>query len=316
MELFIGRVDMDVGTLKTFVLIIVGILIIPMVSSADTGIALSSPQVDLLTVTELPYSYSNHFRVYNTGDEEGLYAVKVSADYPDVEDWVTFDKDTFTLDPEESTVVTFFVNVEDTYTGDYTLLIYSKTLPMDSGTVIEGTGASAFLSLSQSFKIDMSVPNGNLGERPEVIETPTPEILAEVEEAAQEIAASDEAVMMKEFDKPISLDIPSKVTAGEEVELSASFIGGGEPFGMGLTLVSPSGKSYKLSRTAVFTFDETGTWSVMVVIDDEVILGKSIEVMPGTTKANSASAMPIPLAVPLGALVLAVPLMRRIMRRS
>jgi len=299
-----------------FTVFLIVILTIPMFASANSGVAISSPKIESLTVMDLPYSYENQFRVYNNGDEDGLYSVEATTEYPDVKEWVSFDEDSFTLGPRESIVVSFAINAYDSYSGEYPIYIAAKSLPMDSETGESGTGASAFISLSQGFEIDISVPNGNLGERPIVTATPTPEVPAKVEEAAEEIAATDEGVVVKEFDKPISLDIPSKVTAGEEVELSASFIGGGEPFGMGLTLVSPSGKSYELSRTAVFTFDETGTWSVMVVINDEVILGKSVEVMPGTEKANTASAMPIPLVVPVGALVLAVPLMRRIMRRQ
>ncbi len=322
---------MDGKGLLTFAAILTGILVIPMFASANAGIALSSPDIELLTVTKFPYYYENQFRVYNTGDEEGFFTLEVKAESPDVEEWVTYDLDTFALGPEESTDVLFFIDVYDAYSGDYQIEIIAKTLPVDLETVFDGIGANGFISLAQSFIIDITVPDGNLYERPDVTDTTTPEIPEEVEDVAEEIVANDEGVVVKDVGRPISLDIPSKAVEGEEVELSASFIGGGEPFGMGLTLVSPFGESYELSRTAIFTFDEVGTWSVMVVIDDEVIVGKSVKVeagkstgveavnlagnSAGSAPGSSASSLPIPLAVPVGALLLAVPLMRRSMRR-
>ena len=245
------------------------------IASAKTGIGLSSPNVCSATIDTFPFHYSDTLRIYNTGDEESIYTIKIDAPYPDVEDWISLDKDMFTLSPDTSTVVTFSIDAEDGYTGSYDITLTPAIVPKEEVNV---TGMFVYLALGTPFKFTIDVPNGSLGERPPApVATPT----SEIAEIAKNVAESESGIIWKEMGKSIFLDMPSKVYLGDLVRITAAFIGGGEPASMGLLIVSPSGEEYGFPRSTEFRFDEVGTWSVMVVIGDEVILGRPILVQKG-----------------------------------
>ena len=255
-------------------------------ASAKTGIGLSSPGITSITVDKFPFHYSDTLRVYNAGDEESLYTIKIEAPYPDVKKWVSVDKDIFTLSPDTSTVVTFSIDAEEGYTGSYTITLTPGIVPKEKVNV---TGMFVYLALGTPFAFTIDVPKDvgvtSLGERPAVpVTTPA----TEIPEIAKNVTESESGIIWKEMGKSIFLDMPSKVYLGDLVTITASFIGGGEPVDMGLLIVSPSGKEYRLPRSTEFTFDEEGKWSIMVVIGDVVILGKPIPIQEQQSKTLSA----------------------------
>jgi len=245
------------------------------VASAKTGVGLSSPNVHSVTINKFPFHYSDTLRIYNTGDEKSVYTIKVDAPYPDVKEWVSLDKDVFTLAPDTSTVVTFSIDAEEGYTGSYSIKLTPGITPKETDV----SGIFVYLALGTPFHFTVNVPKSvgdrSLGDRPA---TATPTQTSEIQEIAKDVSESESGIVMKWMGTPISLDMPSKVYLGDLVTITASFIGGGEPASMGLLIVSPSGEEYKLPRSTEFRFDEVGVWSVMVVIGDEVILGKPIQV--------------------------------------
>ena len=291
---------------KIIALIAIFVLLLPSIAYASSGIGLSTPTTESVTIEKFPFHYSDHFRVYNTGDEEGVFTVDVKTEYEDVKGWVSLDKSIFTLKPEESTVVTFNIDAEEGYTGDYTVVFQSAILPKGSEENITGVGAVAYLALGQPFKFTINVPEGSLGERP-----PTPSVTptSEIPEFAKNVTESESGIVKTWMGTPISLDMPSEAYLGDLVKITASFIGGGEPADMGLLIVSPSEKEYRIPRSTEFRFDEVGTWSVIVVIGDEVILGKTIQV-----EAKSLSAY-TPYIALAGVFVIIIFLVALLLRR-
>lgn len=250
-------------------------------------IGLASPATTSLTVAEFPFHYQNRFRVYNNGDEDAVITIKVTTPYSDVRQWVSLDQDIFVIPAESSTVCTFTIDAEEGYTGDYAITFTLTKLPQELTELPQEGGimAVAYIGLGVEFTLTVQVPpeagDSSLGERP-----PTPEVAPEAEpepateEQLEEVAESKAGAIWEQLVKPIVLSIPSSVVQGESVELSASFVGGGEPAAMGLLLVSPSGREYRLSRSTTFEFDEPGKWSVIVTIADHAILGQPVEVLP------------------------------------
>ncbi len=285
-------------------------LLLPSIASASSGIGISTPTNESMTIEKFPFHYQDSFRIYNTGDEDGVYTINVNTEYQDVKDWVSLDKSIFTLKPEESTLVTFSIDAEEAYTGSYTVVFQSVILPKGSDEKSTGVGAVAYLALGQPFKFTIKISNGSLGERPSTpVATPTPELSAEI---AKNIRESGSGIVKTWIGTPIYLDMPSNVSLNDPVEMSASFIEGGEPADMGLLLVSPSGEEYQLSRSDTFRFDEEGAWSAMVVIGGEVILGRPIHVQPQPeTAAHYAQYIAPAVALAILALLVVILLRRR-----
>ncbi len=272
---------------STVILAIVLLALIASPALANGGIGLATPATTSVTLTEFPFHHEDQFRVYNNGDEDAVITIYVSAPYPDVEQWVSLEKDIFAIEAGTSTVCTFAIDAEAGYTGDYEIIFTPTKLAQELTEVPTEGGINpvAYIALGVEFKLTVHVPqevgDSSLGERP-----PTPEVTPETEpppvteEQLIEVTETEAGVIWEELLKPILLSIPSSVVLGESVDLSASFVGGGEPAEMGLLVVSPSGKKYELPRSATFKFDELGKWSVIVTIADQAIMGKTVEVIP------------------------------------
>jgi hypothetical protein len=250
---------------------------IPAVATATTGIGVSSPHVTSATIEEFPFSYSDTLRIYNTGTEEGIYSIKITAPYPDVEEWVSIDKPVFTLQPDTSTPVTFSIDAKEGYTGTYEIVFTPTLLPKEAEGV---TGAMAYLALGSPFKFTVIVPEDvgekSLGDR-ELAQIKALNPLAEI---IQKVRESKNTVIFVEVGNKITLTLSKKyIFKNDTVNISASFTEGGTPFDTRLLLVSPSGKEYKLARTTSFTFTESGRWSILVVVGGTVVLGKSVYVV-------------------------------------
>jgi len=275
--------------MRKWAAVIVAIVLLVLTASPAlaNGIGLSTPATTSVTLTEFPFHHEDQFRVYNNGDEDAVIMIYVSAPYPDVKQWVSLEKDILAIEDGTSAVCTFAIDAEAGYTGDYAITFTPTKLAQELTEVpTEGKiKAVAYIGLGVEFKLTVHVPqevgDSSLGERP-----PTPEVAPETEplpvteEQLREVTEEESGIIWEKLLKPIILSIPSSVVQGESVDLSASFVGGGEPAQMGLLVVSPSGKKYKLPRSTSFKFDEPGKWSVIVTIADQVIMGKTVEVLP------------------------------------
>ena len=253
-------------------------ILMPTIALAGGGIALSNPPVSSITIDRFPFHYENAIRVYNTGDEVCVFAIKVITEYQDVAEWISFDKDIFVLEPETNTQCTFYIDANEGYTGNYEVVLFPVLLPKEAMEMKRGgTGVLTYISVGIEFQFTIRVPrevgDKSLGDRPPLPEV-TPEPKPEPEKPVEE-----GGVVWKDIGKPIVLNIPAAVYQNETVELSASFIGGGEPADMGLLIVSPSGEEYELPRSTTFKFNEVGQWSIIVTIGGEMILGQPLEVV-------------------------------------
>ena len=252
---------------------------------AFAGMALSSPPIPPITIDKFPFHYENKFRVYNQGDRDSVFAIDVITQYSDVKEWLSFDKKVFVLKPNESTQVRFNIDAQEGHTGSYDVILRPLLLPEGVTEIASGRGMQrAYIKTGIDFQITIIVPEevglASLGERPALKAPETQEGASLKKEAVEETLKAEKGVVKVHLDKPLSLDIPSEAVAGKEVKLSASFIGGGEPDEMGLLITSPSGKTFHLPRTTSFTFDEVGKWAVLVMIADNVVVGKAVNVNP------------------------------------
>ncbi|KYK32823.1 MAG: hypothetical protein AYK19_14840 [Theionarchaea archaeon DG-70-1] len=249
------------------------ILIIPLIA-AQPGIGLATPLVETLTIDSFPFTYQNKFRVYNTGEEERVFVISISAPYQDVLDWVTVDASVFTLIPGDTKVVQFSIYADSGYQGEYDVLFKPTLLPTQ--TTPTPDSAMAHLAMSAAYKLTLIVPEGVGPPRPPEEEIP-PEKPRELTKTVEEMEET-KASTVRTFDKPLLINVPSRAYAYEPVHLSVEFMEGEEPTELGFILVAPSGKNYTLESDSVFSFNEKGTWNVLIVIKDEIIAGNPLEV--------------------------------------
>ncbi|UCH36874.1 MAG: hypothetical protein JSV76_04065, partial [Candidatus Bathyarchaeota archaeon] len=259
------------GHVVLFVFMILGASSLPIVT-ADPGLGLATPMDSLVTIDAFPFRYESSFRVYNTGDEEGIIIVKVIVPYLDINDWVSVDSSVFLLQPQESKVIHFNLTANEGYTGIYEIVFQPTLLPTQEAE----SGAMVYLGISGSYELTVEVPSEvgtlSLGERP-------PELPGEVEpeDFTRQIGPINETgIIVETFGKTIVLDLPSAISVDETYDVSVSFLGGGEPIGLGFVFISPSGKQLRCSRIGSVTFNEQGEWIALVVVDDQTILGKTL----------------------------------------
>ncbi len=300
---------------KRIALLVIALLVLgatPLMADGG-GIGLATPQTTSITISEFPFHHADQFRVYNNGDEDAVIVIYVFATYPDVREWVSLEKDILSIEAGTSAVCHFAIDAEEGYTGDYDI-IFTPTKLAQGLTEVEtegGISATAYIGLGAEFKLALNVPqevgSSSLGERPPMPEMTPEEATIVTEEQIAEV--TEGGIVWEELVKPIVFNIPSSIVQGESVELSASFIGGGEPAQMGLLIVSPSGKKYELPRSTTFKFDEPGKWSIIVTIAGHAILGQTVEVTPRegiVSWVNDLFGLPLVAVIGGGVLIIVI----------
>ena len=249
------------------------LLVIPLVAG-QPGIGLATPPVDSLTISAFPFTYQNQFRVYNKGDEERVFVISISAPYQDVLDWITVDTSVFTLFPGDTQVIQFSIYADSGFEGVYDIIFRPTLLPTQTAPVPDS--ALAHLAMSAAYKLTLIVPEGSAPPRPQEKEVP-PEQPRELTKTVEELEET-KVGSVRPFDKPLLINIPKEAFAYEPTYLSVTFVEGEEPTELGFVVVAPSGKSYTLSSDTSFSFDEEGTWNILIVIKDEIIAGNPLNV--------------------------------------
>ena len=265
--------------MRWFILLVCVFLIIPSVAG-QPGIGLATPPVDTLVIDSFPFTYQNKFRVYNKGEEERVFVISISAPYQDVLDWVTVDTSVFTLIPGDTKVVQFSIYCESGYQGEYSIVFKPTLLPTQ--TTAAPDSAMAHLAMSASFTLTLIVPEDVGPFRPEEEEV-APEQPRELTKTVEEMEET-RASTVRPFDKPLLITIPPEAYQYEPTFLSVKFVEGDEPTELGFVVVAPSGKNYELGNEATFSFDEEGTWNILIVIKEEIIAGNPLEVTYDLTK--------------------------------
>ncbi len=249
------------------------VLVIPF-TAGQPGIGLATPPIDVLTIDSFPFTYQNHFRVYNKGQEERVFVISISAPYQDVLDWVTVDTSAFTLPPGETKVIQFSIYAESGYQGEYDVIFKPTLLPTQTAPTPDS--ATAHLALSAAYQLTLIVPEGVGAPRPKEAEI-APEQPRELTKTVEEMKET-KATTVRPFDKPLLISIPPHAYQYEPVHLSVKFTQGEEPADLGFIVISPSGKSQRLGSDVTFSFNEKGSWSILIVIKDEIIVGNPLEV--------------------------------------
>jgi hypothetical protein len=253
-------------------LLLFAILGLPL--AGQPGIGLATPPVETLVIDSFPFTYQNKFRVYNNGEEERVFVISISAPYQDILDWITVDASIFTLPPGETKVIQFSIYAESGYRGEYDVIFKPTLLPTQ--TVATPDSAMAHLAMSAAYKLTLIVPEDLGRSRPEEAEI-TPEEPRDLTRTVDEMEET-KASAIRTFDKQLLITLPKRTYLYEPTFLSVKFIEGEEPAELGFVIVSPSGKTYRVSSDSVFSFDEEGSWSVLIVIKDEIIVGNPLEV--------------------------------------
>ncbi len=269
--------------------------------AGQPGIGLATPPVDTLTIDAFPFTYQNKFRVYNKGDER-VFVISITAPYQDVLDWVTVDTSVFTLPPGETRVIQFSIYAESGYQGEYDILFKPTLLPTQTEAAPDS--AMAHVAMSAAYTLTVVVPEGVGFQRPEEEEV-APEEPRELTKTVQEMEET-KATTVRPFDKPLLINVPPQVYQYEPTYLSVQFVEGGEPTELGFVVVSPSGKSYRLPSETTFSFDEEGIWSVLIVIQEEIIAGNPLEVNYDFGKALQFRILPRYGILMVGGIVVAV----------
>lgn len=259
--------------MRWIVILLMVILVIP-VGSGQPGIGLATPPVDTLVIDSFPYTYQNKFRVYNKGEEERVFVISISAPYQDILDWVTVDTSVFALAPGETKVIQFLIYCESGYQGEYVITFKPTLLPTQ--TAAAPGSAMAHLAMSASYELTLIVPEGAGPSRPQKAEV-APEQPRELTKTVEEMEET-KASTVRSFDKPLLINVPPEAYQYEPTVLSVTFIEGEEPTELGFVVVAPSGKSYRLRSESTFSFDEEGTWNILIVIKDEIIAGNPLAV--------------------------------------
>lgn len=272
--------------MRWFIVMFLVITAVPV--AGQPGIGLATPPVERLEIDSFPFTYQNQFRVYNKGGDERVFVISVSAPYQDVLDWVTVDTSVFTLPPGETRVIQFSIYAESGYQGEYDVLFKPTLLPTQTEATPDS--AMAHVAMSAAYTLTLVVPEGVGPQRPEEEEV-SPEEPRELTKTVQEMEET-KATTVRPFDKPLLINVPPEVYQYEPTYLSVQFVEGEEPTELGFVLVSPSGKSYRLPSETTFSFDEEGIWSVLIVIQEEIIAGNPLEVTYDFGKALQFRILP------------------------
>ncbi len=257
--------------MRWFILFV--LLVIPSLAG-QPGIGLATPATERITVESFPFTYQDQFRVYNKGQDERVFVISISAPFQDVLDWVTVDTSVFTLLPGETKVIQFSIYAESGYQGEYTVTFKPTLLPTQ--TVPTPDSAMAHLAMSAAYTLTLIVPENVAPPRPQEAEVP-PEQPRELTKTVEEIKET-KATAVRPFDRPLLINVPPETYQFVPTPLTVKFAEGGEPAELKFMLVSPAGKKYALPSDSVFTFNERGSWSVLILIKDEIIAGNPIEV--------------------------------------
>jgi hypothetical protein len=292
--------------MRWFTILLLAILIVPL-AAGQPGIGLATPPVDTLTIDSFPFTYQNKFRIYNKGNDERVFVISISAPYQDVLDWVTVETAVFTLGPGDTKVIQFSIYAESGYQGEYQVVFRPTLLPAQTQPTPDS--ALAHVAMSAAYKLTLIVTE-SAPPRPLEAETP-PEQPRELTKTVEEMEET-QARTVRPFDKPLLINMPPEAYMYEPTHLSVAFVEGDEPAELGFVVSAPSGKSYRLSSDSTMTFDEEGTWNILIVIKDEIIAGNPLEVKYDLAKDLRYRILPTyGIFVVAAVLVLVVYILRR-----
>jgi hypothetical protein len=241
-----------------------------------TGVKAYVPTQRSAAVDNLPFSYNGSFVVYNDGYRDGVYIIRVGVTEPSSISWLNLSDSVFTLKPGQSKLVYFTFNVtgEEALPGDHEF-IFTPTL-LASGVEPYLDTLANYISSADSFRFRI-----NVSEQYAAATTGIPVVFANDSRTnfIQYSVLQDTNKVVTQLDRAIKLNVPDKAIVGEPVPISTSIFEGLSNRGISLMVVSPEGNVYPINE-GNYTFSDVGLWGVIVLVGDEIIIGKAVDVTP------------------------------------
>ncbi len=254
-----------------------------------TGIKAYMPAQTTIIADSLPYSYNGSFVVFNDGYRDGVYIIRVSVSEPSAINWLDLSVTAFTLKPGDSKIVFFNLSVseDNALPGAHDYVIMPTLLNTNVEPYLDDF--ANYVSQTDPFTLQLILP----GETTAPSSQGTPVTFSSDDNRTnlpQYSVLSGNHTVLTQLDRAIRLNTPQQATVGIATPFNVSIFEGLSQQGISLMTVSPNGTLYRVSNNT-FTFNQEGLWGVIVLVGDEFVIGKPLNVAgPGA----AASLLTIP----------------------
>jgi len=243
---------------------------------AGIGVKAYVPTQRSATVEGLPFTYNGSFIGYNDGYREGVYIIRVGVTELSSINWLNLSEPVFTLRPGQSKLVYFAFNVTDAEAlpGEHEFIFTPTRLTTGVEPYLD-TFAN-YISSADSFRFRL-----NISGQYAAASAGVPVVFRNDSSTnfIQYSVLQDMNKVVTQLDRAIKLNVPDRAVAGEPVPVSISIFEGLSSRGISLMAVSPEGNVYPVSE-GNYTFGSVGLWGVIVLVGDEIIIGRTVDVAP------------------------------------
>ncbi|BAI61095.1 conserved hypothetical protein [Methanocella paludicola SANAE] len=273
-------------------------------SCFGTGVRAYVPTVRSADAATFPFIYNGSFMVYNDGYRDGVYIIRVGVTEPTSIEWLNLSESVFTLRPGESKLVYFSLNVtnETARPGEQEFIFTPTLLATNVEPYLDDF--ANYISSADSFRFRLNV-TGVAAASSEG--TPVVFVQNNQTNFVQYSVLEDMNKVVTLLDRAIKLNVQDKALVGEPVPVSISIFQGLSSRGISLLAVSPEGSLHPISEGNV-TFDRRGLWGVIVMVGDEMVLGKTVNVSAARSPLAGIDAGTILAGLSLLILLTVVPL--------
>ncbi len=265
-------------TIILFILIVLALVSAPAsVYCYGTGVRAYMPSQTNYIADSLPYSYNGSFVVFNDGYRNGVYIIRVSVNEPSAINWLDLSQSAFTLKPGESKIIFFNLSVseDDALPGEHDYMIMPTLLNTNVEPYLNDF--ANYVSQTDPFMLKLTLP----GEPSAPSSEGTPVTFSGDDNRTnlpQYSVLTGNGTVLTQLDRAIRLNSPQQATVGIATPLNVSIFEGLNEQGISLMAVSPNGTLYRVSNSS-FTFNKEGLWGIMVLVGDEFVLGKPLNVV-------------------------------------
>jgi hypothetical protein len=239
-----------------------------------TGVRAYVPTLRSAVADKLPFAYDSSFMVYNDGYRDGVYIIRVGVTEPSSINWLNLSEAVFTLKPGGSRLVHFRFNVtaEQALNGDHEFIFTPTLLTPNVEPYLDQF--ANYVSAADSFRFRLNVTGGHAATSAGL---PIVFVKNDQTNFAQYSVLKDTGQVVTMLDRAIKLNLPDKAIVGQSVPVSTSVFEGLSNRGISLMAVSPEGSVYPISE-GNYTFSTIGLWGVVVLVGDEIVLGRTVDV--------------------------------------
>ncbi len=243
---------------------------------AGTGVKAYVPTQRSAAVQDFPFTYNGSFMVYNDGYRDGVYVVRVGVTELSSINWLNLSEPLFTLRPGQSKLVYFTFNVtgREALPGEHEFIFTPALLATGVEPYLD-TFAN-YISSADSFRFRLNVSGPYAAASAGV-----PVVFRDDGRTnlIQYSVLQETGKVVTQLDRAIRLNVPDRAVAGEPVPVSISIFEGLSGRGISLMAVSPEGNVYPVNE-GNYSFDSVGLWGVIVLVGDEIIIGRTVDVAP------------------------------------